>query len=321
MPEVAVVETAPTFSEFRAHPDKYRAGVEAIKTEKATETAPPAKEAQLEPTSEPVAGSDPDNQQSSKFEQRKAEMQRQIDAKRKELGEIERALEAKKAPASEAKPAEVPRGTSKWDGTDPDDPEPNVNDTAKYHGPTAYEDYLLDKGDWRKRKQERVVAREKQEAAQAESARTATERYKADLRQFEDRGSEYASQPGNEDYPELVKKFRETNVSPELEAVVVYSGEDGPAFLHHLLKQPELLKKLDDMNQRAIDRLSGFFEEKFKLKYADKLNAGSVAERPKSQAPAPGTILNGRGAAPRGEPKSLNDITSLDEARKLVRRS
>lgn len=324
MPDSAAI-AEPTFADFRANPDilktpppeREKSGVDSSKPR--IQNLEAAKEAPAEQTSEPVAGSDPEpQQQSKKFEARKAEMQREIDAKRRELGEIERTLEAKKAPPAEAAKPATEAKPAKWDGKDPNDPEPSATD-AKYTGTSAYEDYLADKLEWKQRAKARAENQERVQTEQAEQATKAREEYETSKKAFEDRGSEYASQAGNEDYPALVDKFRQTEISAELEACVLFP-EDGPGFLHFLLKNPEVMKRIEEMPKR-YDRLEAYHEEKFKLKYADKLNAKPVAERPKSQAPPPGTYLNGRGAAPRGDPKSLNDIGSFEEARKLVRRS
>ena len=321
MPEAAV-QAEPTFADFRANPDILKhAPVErkdppADPAKSRTQNLEAAKDAPTEePTSEPVAGSDPDLQQSSKFEQRKAAMQREIDAKRRELGDIERELAARKAPAGEPRPAEQAQ-PAKRDGADAADPKPSQSD-AKYSGPSGFEDYMADVVEWKNRARQRAADQEKAQAAEAESKAKAEADYGALKKKFEDRGSEYASQPGNEDYPELVEKFRQTKVSKELEAAVLMP-EDGPGFLHHLLKNPDELKRIEAF-PTPIERFEAIFEEKFKLKYPER--GKPAAERPKSQAPAPGTYLTGRGAAPRGDPKSLNDIGSLAEARKLVRRS
>lgn len=338
MPE-AVQQQTQTFGEFLSSGsalDQFLA--KSVPAKPATDPAPAAPEGQQpEGSQNPADGSDPSNGQGKKVEGARG-LQDRLDEQTYHRRKAERELEEAKEqlrklsppatePAKPAAPAVQQNQPPKFDGMDAGDPEPLQKDFLDATGnlpPESWQRWQDARSQWLARNQFRALQQkgdwEKAQATQAQQTQAA-ERVRSALQtKFEADGNLYAAD--HPDYPALVDRFKAEKVPDWLEATI-YKG--GPELLHSLLKDGKL-KDLQSKQQPLIDSLDELFELRFRLKHKDAFEAleekkagGFVPPKNRSRAPNPGMTLEPTGGAGlRGEAKSLNNVGSLDEARRLV---
>jgi hypothetical protein len=317
--EAVATESTPTedFSSWRSKPSGERGSAAApadvdVKVEVPGDTDSNSSAADGKPESKTADDSEPSPQ--GKVEKRKSEIQREIDDLVRKREELKREVSGKPPETV----AQIPSATATaaFDGVDPKDPEPKFPDhkDAKYGGADGFELYERDKlryatelAKWEMRRDTRA---ENFKANQAETERNHKER----LDEFEARGSEFAAE--HEDYPELVDKFKKMVISNELGAVLL-SADNGPAMLYDLMTDNvKELKRIESM-KLPIDRLTAYFELKYKSMSAEQLREvfpqlGDADDtrppadnKPKASAPKPGTRVNGSGGGGSKEPSSF----------------
>jgi hypothetical protein len=311
-------ETASTesFSSFRsdrgsaAHADVSVAiadpsdtGADVTKESAKTGQTPTSKAA---PATDPVDPQEPQDGK-NRFDKRMAEKQRKIDELTRQEQELNRRIAAmSNGTATETTGAKqnTASAPAAFDGVDQQDPKPKPPDQndPKYsvaNGYQLFEDdrlaYAIAMAKWDTRRENRVewqrAALEKQQKAHKEA-----------LESFESRGSDFSSE--HEDYPDLVDKFKRSNISNETAAVIV-DVENGPAILYELMNNPAELKRIEDLPY-PINRLRAVFLKDFLIEYADKLNAPEEPATPKrSAAPAVGTRTSGTGPGTKREPSTF----------------
>lgn len=301
MPEVAVETNAVAQPTFLNYLTRDRGAGEPAVDKRETKVETPAADASA--PAKPADGSDPSNKP-NKVEVRKNEIQKEIDAQVARREAARRDADAEEERLKKLRTPEVPRETpapvaapkqATADGTDPNDPKP---DEAKY---ADWASYQADLTKWLARTEFRRFKAEESQKQIAETQRQAQEAsaksHKDAVSDFEARGSEYSNE--HEDYPELVQKFKETKISPELEAVILwgFEGSEGPEFLHDLLKEPDKLSEIEKMST-PIKRFSALFNFRAQKKIAAlearvaELEA-SPAQPKRSQAPPTGTRVSG----------------------------
>jgi hypothetical protein len=154
------------------------------------------------------------------------------------------------------------------------------------------EDYLLAKGEWNMRRNQRVEANKVTVEQQRKAAEVQQANHKEALDTFEARGSEYAED--HPEYTERLDKFKAQPISNETAAVVV-NAVNGPQILDHLMQNPDELKRIEALPTN-IARLDAMYELKFKLAPPTVEKPPDPAPR-KSKAPAAGTVLRGGGSS------------------------
>lgn len=259
----------------------------------------------------PVDDSDPSLKQ-DKVEKRKQQIQRDIDAQvarreaaRREADAEEERLQKLRGgqplPKDSATTTQASGAAAAqtFDGADPQDPEPKQDDF------TDYQQWLDARAAWIGRKEfrklEHVKTQKAAEEAQVRSREEAQRGYKTAVADFETRGNEYAAE--HDDYPDLVAKFKETKISPETEAFLLWGceGAEGPEMLHRLMKEPDKLKEIDSQSS-PIKRFDALYKFKYQSRITEleaQLAAAQQTPAPpkKSSAPPAGTNLRGAGAA------------------------
>lgn len=301
MPDTAVAEQTQTQESEGLFLDYMRNRGGAPSPEHTEEKPEQAQQLSAEtekPNPEAAPASEPEKTEQSKFEKRVAEKQRRIDELTKQEKELERRIAAKQT-------SEVPRETgAPTTGAapaaaveDPKDPRPTRPDQSKYTDWAQYEKDLQKFGDdnaaWIARQEwRRLEAQRQQQAVQDEGKKA----YEEVLASFETRGSEYATE--HPDYPGKVDQFKAKNVSNEVAACLL-EAENGPQILDYLMDNPEELRKIDGL-KFAPKRTDAIYALKYKLLgYGAKPETDKTApEKPRSNAPAPGSRLNGSGGAP-----------------------
>jgi|SRR5579872_15503 len=315
MPEPAVAEPqAPkteTYADFKTGFDKPASAAADVQPNAHGVNDPQGSDPSA-PAGDPAAaqpgdGSDPSLKQ-DKVEKRKQQIQRDIDqqvarreaAKREADAEEERLRKLKGGSPSPKESAPEGAAPKPFDGTDPSDPEPTQDQF------TDYQQWLDARAGWIGRKEFRKLEHRKTqkaaEEAQARSREEAQRGYKAAVTDFETRSSEYAAE--HDDYPDLVAKFKETKISPETQAFLLWGcqGEEGPAMLHRLMKEPDKLKEIDGQ-KTPILRFDALYKFKYESRIAElEAELAQARQTPaapkKSSAPPAGTNLRGGGNPP-----------------------
>lgn len=255
----------------------------------------------------PADGSDPSFSKQDKVEKRKQQIQRDIDAavarreaaKREADAQEERLRQLKGGTPSPKDSAPQGAAAPTFDGSDPNDPEPKQDDY------TDFQQWQDARAAWIGRREFRKLEHAKSaKAAQEAQARQVEENqrnYKSSIADFEARGEEYAAE--HDDYPELVAKFKETKISSETEAFLLWGceGAEGPEMLHRLMKEPDKLKEID-AQKSPIARFNALYKFKYESKIADLESQLATARQTpaspkKSSAPPAGTNLKASGAA------------------------
>src|SRR5579872_1680223 len=315
MPEPAVAEPqAPkteTYADFKTGFDKpasaaadVQPNAHGVADPQGSDLSAPAGDPAV---AQPGDGSDPSLKQ-DKVEKRKQQIQRDIDAAvaRREAAKREADAEEarlQKLRGGQPSPKEsAPEGAAPkpFDGADPTDPEPKQDEF------TDYQQWMDARAAWIGRKEFRKLEHGKTqkaaEEAQARSREEAQRGYKAAHADFEARGTEHAA--AHEDYPDLVAKFKETKISPETEAFLLWAcpGAEGPEILSRLMKEPDKLKEIDGQ-QTPILRFDALYKFKYESRIAElEAELAQARQTPaapkKSSAPPAGTTLRGGGSPP-----------------------
>lgn len=317
MPEAAVetpVAAEPTFLSYL----KGGGGSSREVQPPAEETPPAAAEPdKTGKAAKPADGSDPSSQPTDKVEARKSEIQREIDAQVRRREAARREADAEEERVKKLRTETVPRettpaaGSKAADGTDPNDPKP---DESKY---ATWQDYNAANVRWEARQEFRKLQAEQVQRQQTEQQQKTQEQQKRELAEavtdLEIRGTDYAAD--NPDYPDLVAKFKEKTVSPELQAILLWGLEemDGPALLHELMKDQKELDKIEKLGT-PIKRLNAYYA----LHYSKKISAleakvkeleeNQSAQPKQSAAPRVGTRPSGVGGGSMKEPKTFEQF-------------
>lgn len=318
---VATPENTQTFADFRKEFDNPGSAVADVEVTDPTDTGtkPPAGDG-ANPNPKTAPASEPENKEQGRFEKRVNEKQRRIDELTKQENEAKKRVEALLAqlPAEKTEAPKTPATASAaFDGTDANDPRPKFPSQTdqKYAGSDGWDLYEQDKAEyaaalaeWNIRKRQRTSAHEANIEQQKKATEANQKLHKEALDVFEDRGAEFAEE--HDDYPELVAQFKTQMVSNETAAVIV-NADNGPAILHHLMQNPEEMKRIEAL-PTAIARLDAVYELKYKLKAPAEPKA-DPAPKKRSAAPAAGSPLRGGGGS---APITMDNATSYSAFKK-----
>lgn len=291
MPEATIEQPQSTTETFASFRGGRGASVDAVKevereSEKIGSAATPL---EVQPSSkESPAGeapkadgeSDTPIKQETKADQRKKQIQREID----DLVKQRETLKREVAPKLAVEPSK-PQAT---DGSDPEDPEPTAD---KFDDWQKWQDA---RGRWLSRKEFRRLSAEQAEKTRIAGEKSAKEQadkqFSEDLSDFEARGEDFAKE--HSDYKELYAELKKRPTLPaEIGYAALYS-DAGPEVLYHLMTNPEIIEQIAE-----IKTVSGRYEAIFDLKHKLRLaqSAEPLAQPKRSNAPRPGTVLNGSG--------------------------
>lgn len=294
MPEEAVVESPssePSLSDYRA--------------EREGKVTPAADPVPAEPAKS-ADGPEPSKQESSEVEEAgtdtkpKGGFQRRIDKLTKEIGERDRQisdLNSRLAALEEKKP-EV-KAEAKADG----DPKPKADQFKEY------DEYLEAVSRW--------VARQELKAEKESQAKSEQERQKKDTEtaakaQFDKfLGQMQKVREANPDYDDV---FSDTQIPNYIHNRLVRM-ENGAEVAYQLAKNKEVLGKILELNQKALDAGDNDFSDaywEFGAFVRSLKDSPKPVERPVSKAPSPITPVRG-GDAPTDADE---DSMSLSEYRK-----
>ena len=286
--------------------------------------------------SKPAAGSEPASGQRNKVEERKSEIQKEIDgltARKHEAGREWQEFEDWK---KSKKPADVPRetvapqqntapATAAFDGTDTKDPRPerpkkpseNVDASGKPWGTWAeynaakdkYDDDIITYGSedaaWVARREWRKQDAVKQQAAAIETAHV---EQRQDFSEFVEAAHKWAKDEGAEDFDGLFAEVQKRpTLSVETGSLTIYGGADGARLLHHLMTNPATLEDIE--NEPPKKRLRSLLKLSHDLaREAYKGQARPAQEPRRTAAPPAGTRVTGSGGPSSRDPKSFTEF-------------